>query len=276
MEKNIVSTDANPWRYCGEYYDKETDTIYLRARYYSPKTGRFTQQDTYRGDPSDPLSLNLYTYCMNNPLQYTDPTGHSPWKNIGEFFHGVKNDAKGRDILWHWLYGEGKELKFNNDKSWNKYMMSNERLTNNVADLVIGYASEVKNGKSKSFNITTFMEIENGEQMIGYQYLHGTNADVGGFNIIGTITKDAKGNATISFEYQWNDKIDPNFKYNTDIKKAEFAKSIPFADPTDYTIRIGWSDVSVLDSDGNFISGWLQSSTYSVTSSTIIYGSSRG
>jgi len=33
-------------------------------------------EDTYTGDPSDPLSLNLYTYCANEPIMYTDPTGH--------------------------------------------------------------------------------------------------------------------------------------------------------------------------------------------------------
>lgn len=112
------------------------------------------------------------------------------------------------------------------------------------------------------------MEIENGEQIIGYQYLHGTNADVSGFKIIGTITKDYKSNAIVSFSYQWNDKIDPNFIYITDSKKAKFAESIPFADPTDYIIRITWSDVSVLDSNGNFISRWLQSSSYGITQSS--------
>ena len=34
------------------------------------------QEDTYRGEPNDPLSLNLYTYCVNNPLVYYDPSGH--------------------------------------------------------------------------------------------------------------------------------------------------------------------------------------------------------
>ncbi|MDQ2087131.1 hypothetical protein RBH29_11910, partial [Herbivorax sp. ANBcel31] len=31
----------------------------------------------YWGDPNDPLSLNLYTYCHNEPIMYFDPTGHS-------------------------------------------------------------------------------------------------------------------------------------------------------------------------------------------------------
>jgi len=36
----------------------------------------FFIKDTYTGDPSDPLSLNLYTYCHNEPIMYYDPLGH--------------------------------------------------------------------------------------------------------------------------------------------------------------------------------------------------------
>lgn len=45
VEQDPDSTDPNPFRYCGEYFDKETGTYYLRARYYAPETGRFTQED---------------------------------------------------------------------------------------------------------------------------------------------------------------------------------------------------------------------------------------
>lgn len=99
------------------------------------------------------------------------------------------------------------------------------------------------------------MEIENGEQIIGYQYLHGTNQDVGGFTIKGKITKDSKGNATATLTYTWNDIIDPNFIYDTDSKKAAFAKL--FFNPKDYIIRISWDDTSELSSNGEFTSGWL-------------------
>ena len=47
VEQDLDSTDPNPFRYCGEYFDCETGTYYLRARYYSPGTGRFTQEDTH-------------------------------------------------------------------------------------------------------------------------------------------------------------------------------------------------------------------------------------
>ena len=72
-EKNPDPNDTNAFRYCGEYYDTETGTIYLRARYYDPRIGRFTQQD--------PISdgLNWYTYANNNPVMYIDPSGLAAW-----------------------------------------------------------------------------------------------------------------------------------------------------------------------------------------------------
>ena len=102
-----LSTDVNPFRYCGEYLDLETNTYYLRARNYNPTTGRFLTEDThwnpsdmiYGDNPvkwnegKDPLGLNTYTYVpdvyairqsgnlyvygLNNPLMFVDPNGES-------------------------------------------------------------------------------------------------------------------------------------------------------------------------------------------------------
>ena len=56
----------------------ETGTYYLRVRYYDPRIGRFLSEDSEHGNPTDPLSLNLYTYCWDNPLLYIDYTGNGP------------------------------------------------------------------------------------------------------------------------------------------------------------------------------------------------------
>ena len=107
VEKDPDPLDENPFRYCGEYFDRETKTYYLRARYYDPTIGRFTQQDThwttansiYGDNPQkinereDKLGLksysyapqitavmqsgNLYVYGVNNPVLYQDFTGES-------------------------------------------------------------------------------------------------------------------------------------------------------------------------------------------------------
>ena len=61
----------NRFRFNGEQYDPMTSQYYLRARFYNPVIGRFTQEDTCYGD-----GLNLYEYCRNNPVLYRDPSGH--------------------------------------------------------------------------------------------------------------------------------------------------------------------------------------------------------
>ena len=62
--------DENPFRYCGEYFDKETGRVYLRARYYQPTVSRFITRDTYTGEGDDPLSLHLYAYCENDGVKF--------------------------------------------------------------------------------------------------------------------------------------------------------------------------------------------------------------
>jgi RHS repeat-associated protein len=77
----ILTVEAeykNAIRYAGEFYDEETGLYYLRARYYDPYIGRFISEDSYWGEDTNPLSLNLYTYAFNDPIQYIDPSGHFP------------------------------------------------------------------------------------------------------------------------------------------------------------------------------------------------------
>ena len=78
-EVNPDRKDENPFRYCGEYYDKETEEIYLRARYYQPNVGRFLTRDSYTGESDEPLSLHLYTYCENDGINSVDPSGHKKY-----------------------------------------------------------------------------------------------------------------------------------------------------------------------------------------------------
>ena len=70
VEQNPSDSDTNPFRYRGEYYDSEIEQIYLRARYYDPSLGRFTQQDPAMADGN-----NWYVYCGNNPVINVDPSG---------------------------------------------------------------------------------------------------------------------------------------------------------------------------------------------------------
>jgi RHS repeat-associated protein len=69
-------------RFTGQVFDAESGLYYYNARYYDPELGRFIQPDTDIPDLSNPQSYNRYSYCVNDPLRYTDPTGHSIWNNF--------------------------------------------------------------------------------------------------------------------------------------------------------------------------------------------------
>ena len=120
-------------------------------------------------------------------------------------------------------------------------MSENEILPGIIIAIVDYYAANALFNQTINIDVVTNAEIENGESIIGYQYLHGTNADVGGFHVIGTITKDTSGYVYYDLTCTWNDMIDPNYKYQSDKKKATVAKLIPFANPTDYFISITWN-----------------------------------
>ena len=40
VQDDVAANDSNPWRYAGEFYDVETDSYYLRNRYYDPAAGQ--------------------------------------------------------------------------------------------------------------------------------------------------------------------------------------------------------------------------------------------
>ncbi|HWQ31399.1 MAG TPA: RHS repeat-associated core domain-containing protein [Blastocatellia bacterium] len=62
--------------------DTETGLDFFEARYYASVQGRFTSPDKPLVDQwqEEPQTWNLYTYVLNNPLKYDDPTGL--WKRV--------------------------------------------------------------------------------------------------------------------------------------------------------------------------------------------------
>jgi RHS repeat-associated protein len=80
------TTNTNPFRFAGEYWDWEIGEYYLRARSFNPRTGRFTQPDPFWGIHNMQSSTNaimqaanLYVYVMNNPIMWRDPLGLFAW-----------------------------------------------------------------------------------------------------------------------------------------------------------------------------------------------------
>ena len=76
-------------RFTGQVFDAESGLYYYNARYYDPELGRFIQPDTEIPDLSNPQSYNRYSYCVNDPLRYNDPTGHDFEQEVNDFMDAV-------------------------------------------------------------------------------------------------------------------------------------------------------------------------------------------
>ncbi|MBQ2809517.1 MAG: hypothetical protein IJF11_01345 [Clostridia bacterium] len=74
-------SSANCILYRGYYYDFETQYYYLNARYYDPYTKRFISADSIiSGVGGNTNGYNLYVYCFDNPIMYSDSCGSWPTK----------------------------------------------------------------------------------------------------------------------------------------------------------------------------------------------------
>ena len=109
--------------YTGHEMLPEYGLINMNGRLYDPQLGRFLSPDNYVQMPDFSQSFNRYSYCINNPLKYTDPDGeifgfvggfirglikavfhHHKWYTpFTDAWKGLKNDAK---ITWGLFQGK--------------------------------------------------------------------------------------------------------------------------------------------------------------------------
>ncbi|MCA9977429.1 MAG: hypothetical protein KC413_16835, partial [Anaerolineales bacterium] len=69
--------------------------IYMNARFYVPGIGRFASADTVVPNFANPQSFNRYSYAINNPLYFVDPSGHFTEKAITDYLEKIyKDDAQ--------------------------------------------------------------------------------------------------------------------------------------------------------------------------------------
>ena len=137
--KTSTDTTGNPFAYNGEARD-DTGLDYLRARYYDSQGGTFLTEDSYPGEETDPLSQNLYSYVQNNPVNYTDPSGHF-WNSIKKGWNYVKKTASN---AWNGV----KRVASN---TWNTV----KRVASNTWNGVKSFASKAWNVTKSAFNHAT-------------------------------------------------------------------------------------------------------------------------
>jgi RHS repeat-associated protein len=79
----------NPYRFAGYLWDSEISMYYCNARMYDPVLGRFTSRDPVFGELREPLTLHAYLYCLNDPIDRSDPSGE-----FAGFLAGLPTRAK--------------------------------------------------------------------------------------------------------------------------------------------------------------------------------------
>lgn len=84
-ERLITNACSQNYKFTGKERDSETGNDYFGARFYASNLGRFLSPDPLlnSGQPWAPQSWNRYSYTVNNPLRYIDPTGLFTWRPSG-------------------------------------------------------------------------------------------------------------------------------------------------------------------------------------------------
>ncbi len=91
-----TSGTGSSFGFTGQQADAESGLLYLRARSYDPATGVFLQRDPYPANPTNPVTINRYTYANDNPINLVDPGGQSVGDVTGGVLTGI---GLGQDVL---------------------------------------------------------------------------------------------------------------------------------------------------------------------------------
>ena len=83
--------------YTGHEHLDEVGLIHMNGRIYDPATARFLSPDPVIQNPLDMQNLNRYSYVLNNPLKYTDPSG---WISEGELW-GSPGSTEYNLAVWY-------------------------------------------------------------------------------------------------------------------------------------------------------------------------------
>ena len=91
IDNNISQPLLTNRGYTGHEHINEFGFIHMNGRVYDPSIGRFLSADPHIQAPLNTQSYNRYSYVLNNPLKYTDPSGYffkkikKAFKKIGKF-----------------------------------------------------------------------------------------------------------------------------------------------------------------------------------------------
>jgi RHS repeat-associated protein len=120
--------------FTGHDHVASMDLIHMKGRIYDPKIGLFLSADPYVQEPTLLQNFNRYSYVINNPLSYTDPSGHL-------FKHAFRELGRGLTSASKALQNPGRFL----EKTWSKLSKgaSDARYHRLAASIAISVAATI-------------------------------------------------------------------------------------------------------------------------------------
>jgi RHS repeat-associated protein len=106
---NVPAVTYTQHGFTGHEHLDMFNLINMNGRVFDPEIARFVSPDPIIQDPYNILSYNRYTYCLNNPLKYTDPSGFS-YRRFWEL-----------EMIDREAYGQGAQFMNNYVGWWSQY-----------------------------------------------------------------------------------------------------------------------------------------------------------
>ena len=114
-----LSSGLSPtqYQYTGQYsHTADFGLMYYNARWYDPALGRFTQADSIV--PPGVQGLDRYAYVNNNPMRYTDPTGHRSCEEDGYNCAGESKEDIAKSNMANKIHKNFRNIRINNVFKW--------------------------------------------------------------------------------------------------------------------------------------------------------------
>jgi RHS repeat-associated protein len=203
---------------------KVQSKINMNGRLYDPVIGRFFSPDNYVQAPEFTQSLNRYSYCLNNPLKYIDPTGQSI-NNIQyqDYYYNLetgREEWREGNENWiddHYFNEKGKYLgddlaktdniRIINQETWDKYG-ANISFTGNDGETIISRATALLLSKELSE-----LNLSNKSALNIYKHYNSTDyklvSEKGNYNM-----KTRGDDRTIAVNLERNNRDKISYHYN--------------------------------------------------------------
>jgi RHS repeat-associated protein len=185
--------------YTGHEMLNDYGLINMNGRLYDPCIGRFLSPDNYVQQPTNSQNFNRYSYCLNNPLKYTDPSGE--WffySALAGFVRGLIKTVSGRAPWYFPLYKTYKNIandvkvKFGLLKGSPKQILS--RFTWELPQTFVGY--EYSNYRLVVSDVEKVRYFDGATYVINKSNSTNDGVTIGSYiniNTTGTIPTDENG-----------------------------------------------------------------------------------